>query len=75
MFKNGGLYMLKDTYEAQVKIGKNIISKITGKILNDLRVHMILHCDLESSGARGELIDLASGKIIYRCYKQTLVDK
>lgn len=67
--------MWKDTYEAQIKIGKNIISKITGKILHDLRVRMILHCDLESSGARGELIDLATGKIIYRCHKQTLVDK
>lgn len=67
--------IVKDTYEARVKIGHHIISKITGKILHELKVRLILLCDLESSGARGELIDLATDKIIFRCHKQTLVDK
>lgn len=64
--------IVKDTYEA---LGHHIISKITGKILHELKVRMILLCDLESSGARGELIDLVTGNIIYSCHKQTLVDK
>ena len=67
--------IVKDTYEARVKIGSHIITKITGKILHELKVRLILLCDMESSGARGELIDLATDKIIYSCHKQTLVDK
>ncbi len=67
--------MLKDNYEARVKIGNHTISKITGKVLHELKVRLILLCDLESSGARGELIELATDNVIYRCHKQTLVDK
>lgn len=67
--------VVKDTYEARVKIGHQIIYRITGKILDALKVRLILKCDLESSGARGELIDLTTGTIIYKCHKQTLVDK
>ncbi|MGM9455284.1 hypothetical protein ACTAZI_18345 [Legionella bozemanae] len=66
---------VKNAYEARVKIGHHILSKITGENANALKVRLIQQCDLESSGARGELIDLATGKIIYRCHKQTLVDK
>lgn len=69
------LSTVKDIYEARVKIGNNIISKITGIKVDPLKVHLSVQCDLESSGANGEIIDLITGKIIYRCRKQTIVDK
>ncbi|STY28825.1 Uncharacterised protein [Legionella wadsworthii] len=65
----------KDIYEARVKIGNLIISKIRGIKADALKVYLSVQCDIESSGARGELIDLDSGRVIYSCRKQTLVDK
>ncbi|HHF7372975.1 hypothetical protein [Legionella bozemanae] len=64
-----------DPYEAVVKIDEIVISKITGKNIDALKIHLSDKCDLEHSGAAGEIIELATGKIIYRCYKQTIIDK
>lgn len=64
-----------DIYEARVKIGNLIISKIRGIKADALKVYLSVQCDLESSGAKGELIDLVTGRVIYSCRKQTLVDK
>ena len=69
------LSAVKDIYEARVKIGNHIISKITGIKAEPLKVYLSVQCDMESSGAKGELIDLVTGKIIYSCRKQTVVDK
>ncbi|KTD40492.1 hypothetical protein [Legionella parisiensis] len=65
----------KDPYEAIVKIEEIVISKITGKNVDALKIHLIDKCDSEHSGASGEIIEIATGKIIYRCYKQTIIDK
>ncbi|KTD72790.1 hypothetical protein Ltuc_0637 [Legionella tucsonensis] len=69
------LSTVKNLYEARVKIGNHIISKITGIKADPLKVYLSVQCDLESSGAKGELIDLITGRIIYACRKQTIVDK
>ncbi|HHF7365174.1 TPA: hypothetical protein ACPSKY_000267 [Legionella bozemanae] len=69
------LSTVKNLYEARVKIGNHIISKIRGIKADALKVYLSVQCDLESSGAKGELIDLGTGKIIYACRKQTIVDK
>ncbi|KTD44414.1 hypothetical protein Lpar_0500 [Legionella parisiensis] len=69
------LATVKDIYEARVKIGNHLISKIRGIKADPLKVYLSVQCDLESSGAKGELIDLLTGKIIYACRKQTIVDK
>ncbi|MCW8408108.1 hypothetical protein OQJ13_03885 [Legionella sp. PATHC035] len=64
-----------DPYEARVTIEKKIISKTTGQSIDALKVHLSEQCDLEHSGAEGEIIELATGKIIYRCHKQTIIDQ
>lgn len=65
----------KDPYEAIIKIEDMVISKTTGKNIEVLKIHLSNECDLEHSGAEGEIIELATGKIIYRCHKQTIIDK
>ncbi|MCE0724447.1 MULTISPECIES: hypothetical protein [Legionella] len=64
-----------DPYEAIVKIEEIVISKITGKNIDALKIHLSDKCDLEHSGAEGTIIELATGKIIYRCHKQTIIDQ
>ncbi len=63
-----------DLYEAQIKIGNKIVFKTTGKELNDLIVTLAAHCELEHSGAEGEIIKLGTNEIVYHCRKQTIVD-
>lgn len=65
----------KDPYEAIVKIEEIIISKTTGNNIEALKIHLSNQCDLEHSGVEGEIVELATGKIIYRCHKQTIIDK
>ncbi len=65
----------KDLYEARVKIEDKIISKTTGTSVDSLMVLLSEQCDLEHSGAEGEIIEIATGKIIYKCHKQTIIDK
>ncbi|MCW8398007.1 hypothetical protein OQJ26_04275 [Legionella sp. PATHC038] len=65
----------KDPYEARVTIENKIISKTTGQNIDALKVHLSQQCDLEHSGVEGEIIELATGKIVYRCHKQTIIDQ
>ncbi|KTD69128.1 MULTISPECIES: hypothetical protein [Legionella] len=65
----------KDLYEARIKIENKVISTTTGKNIDTLKIHLSERCDLEPSGTEGEIIELATGKIIYRCNKQTIIDK
>ncbi|CAM2925217.1 Uncharacterised protein [Legionella steigerwaltii] len=65
----------KDPYEARIKIENQIISITTGQNIDALKVHLSEQCDLEHSGAEGEIIELATGIIIYRCHKQTIIDQ
>lgn len=65
----------KSSYEARVKIENIIISKTTGGNVDALKVYLSEKCDLEHSGAEGEIIELTTGKIIYKCHKQTIIDK
>ncbi|KTC90542.1 hypothetical protein OQJ15_07885 [Fluoribacter dumoffii] len=65
----------KDPFEARVKIENRIISKTTGPNIEILKIHLSEQCDLEHSGVEGEIIELATGKIVYRCHKQTIIDQ
>ena len=64
-----------DLYEARIKIGEEIIFKTTGKKLNDLKIALAAHCELESSGAVGEIIELGTNEVVYSCRKQTIIDE
>ena len=64
-----------DLYEARIKIGKEIIFTTTGKDLNDLKITLAAHCELEKSGAEGEIIELGTNEIVYSCRKQTIIDE
>lgn len=65
----------KDIYEARVLIEGKVIFKITGKSIDDLKAYLSEKCDQEHSGTEGEIIEIASGDVIYKCHKQTLIDK
>ncbi len=65
----------KDTYEARIVIENKIIFKTTGKNLDNLKICLSEKCDQEHSGAEGVIVELASGSIIYRCHKQTIIDQ
>ncbi|HAT8564436.1 TPA: hypothetical protein JA969_12450 [Legionella pneumophila] len=62
-------------YEARKKIGKVIIFKATGKELNDLKITLATDCELERSGAEGEIIELGTKEVVYSCRKQTIIDE
>ncbi|KTD01802.1 hypothetical protein OQJ19_12470 [Fluoribacter gormanii] len=65
----------KDPYEARIKIEEKIISSTTGSNIESLMILLTEKCDLEHSGAEGEIIEIATGKVIYRCHKQTIIDQ
>lgn len=62
-------------YEAQIKIGDKILSKSTGNSVSELQVFLSGRCELEQSGAEGQIIELSTGKVIYSCRKQTIIDQ
>ena len=62
-------------YEARVKIENQIVFKTTGRNLNNLKIKLSEKCDLEHSGAKGEIVEIATGKVVYRCRKVTVIDK
>lgn len=64
-----------DRYEARILIENEVILKKTGNNIDELKVYLIEKCDQEHSGTEGEIIERASGTIIYRCHKQTIIDK
>ena len=63
------------TYEARIKMEDKIIFKTTGENLDKLKVILSDRCELEHSGVEGEIIELATGKIVYKFHKQTIIDK
>ncbi|KTD09120.1 hypothetical protein Lgra_2355 [Legionella gratiana] len=65
----------KDIYEARILIENEIIFKTTGKNLDDLKICLSEKCDQEHSGAEGEIVEIISGSIMYRCHKQTIIDQ
>ncbi|KTC83538.1 hypothetical protein [Legionella cincinnatiensis] len=65
----------KNTYEARILIENKIIFTTTGKDLDNLKICLSEKCDQEHSGVEGEIIELASGLIIYKCHKQTIIDQ
>ncbi|STY29893.1 Uncharacterised protein [Legionella wadsworthii] len=67
--------MEKDLYQATIRIENNVISTVTGKDINFLKIHLSEKCDLEQSGVEGEITELSSGKIVYKCHKQTIIDQ
>jgi hypothetical protein len=62
-------------YEAKIRIGNKIISTVTGNSISDLRVFLSGKCELEKSGAKGEIIELSTGEVVYRCNRQTIIDE
>ncbi|MCL9684948.1 hypothetical protein [Legionella maioricensis] len=58
------------TYEAKIKIGDEVISKTTGDSISDLQVFLIGQCEMEKSGAEGEIVEIGTGEVVYRCRKQ-----
>ena len=65
----------KNPYEAQIRVGNKIISKMTGKSISKLQAFLSERCELEESGTEGHIIELSTGKIIYSCRKQTIIDE
>ncbi len=59
------------TYEARIKIGGEVISQTTGDSISDLQVFLIGQCELEKSGAEGEIVEISTGEVVYRCRKQS----
>jgi hypothetical protein len=57
-------------YEAKIKIGNEIISQTTGDSISDLQIFLIGHCETEKSGAEGEIVEISTGEVVYRCRKQ-----
>lgn len=66
---------VKNSYEARVKIEDCVISSTRGDSVEQLKVFLSQQCDLEQSGAEGEIIECATGKIVYKCHKQTVIDE
>ena len=62
-------------YEAKIRIGNKIMSTVTGNSINELQVFLSGKCELEKSGAEGEIIELSTGKVVYHCNKQTIIDQ
>ncbi|KGP63678.1 hypothetical protein EP47_04750 [Legionella norrlandica] len=62
-------------YEARIRIEDVIIFKVAGNDTNGLKVLLSAKCELEKSGAEGEIIEISTGEIIYRCRKQTTIDE
>lgn len=58
------------TYKAKVIIGDEVISEITGDSISDLQIFLIGQCELEKSGAEGEIVAISTGEVVYRCRKQ-----
>ncbi|PWY54312.1 hypothetical protein DGG96_17845 [Legionella qingyii] len=65
----------KDPYEARMKMEGKIISSTTGSNIDSLMILLTEQCDSEHSGTEGEIIEVATGKVIYRCHKQTIIDQ
>jgi len=45
----------QNPYEAQVRIGNKIISKVTGKSISELQAFLSERCELEESGTEGHI--------------------
>ncbi|BCA96573.1 hypothetical protein TUM19329_29340 [Legionella antarctica] len=58
-------------YQAKIKIGDEIISQTTGDCISDLQIFLIGQCELEKSGAEGEIVEISTGEVVYRCRKQS----
>ncbi|MFI4919655.1 MAG: hypothetical protein ACHP65_08885 [Legionellales bacterium] len=64
----------KQPYEARIIIGDKIISTTTGTSISELQAFLNRQCELEKSGVEGEIIEVSTGKTIYRCNRQTIID-
>jgi hypothetical protein len=65
----------QDPYEARVSIENKILYRMTGKNLGELQILLHEKCLEEKSGIDGEIIELSTGKTVYRCSKQTIIDQ
>lgn len=62
-------------YEAKIRIGDKIIFAVTGNSISELQVFLSGKCELEKSGTEGEIIEISTGEVVYRCNKQTIIDE
>ncbi|WP_133138050.1 hypothetical protein [Legionella rowbothamii] len=58
-------------YEGRILIDNKVISTINGNSIDELQVILTSRCELEKSGAVGEIIELCTGTIVYQCRKQS----
>ena len=66
---------VKNPYEGRIRINNQIVYTVTGESINELQVLLHGRCQTEESGTEGEIIELSSGKTVYRCRKETIIDQ
>ena len=65
----------KNPYEGRIRIGNQIVYTVTGNSINELQALLHGRCQIEESGAEGEIIELSSGQTVSRCRKETIIDQ